>query len=213
LKHAILDPDIWTNPETTNIFTIENASPTKTFGIPPGETMWTHIGKTRPDMMRDFASGMTAFGSLGLAGLLTDFPWQDFPQDAKIVDVGGGDGATLLPLLKTFPHLRGVLQDLEGPVEWAEENFKDKYPEAIEQGRVEFEPADFFEPQTRKGDEYVYMLRWIIHDWPDERAVQILKNQSSVMSKNSTLLIIETILLPATVTTRDGSDGTVPPYP
>jgi O-methyltransferase domain len=213
LKHAPLDSDIWTNPETTSIFTIENASPIKVFDMPPGEDMWSYIDKTTPYKMQEFARAMTALGTLGIAGLLADFPWHGFPKDTKIVDVGGGHGGMLLPLLRTFPHLRGVLQDLESTVARAEENFKDNYPEAIEQGRVEFQSANFFDSQPRKGYEYVYMLRWVVHDWPDERALQILKNQSSVMSKNSTLLIVEPILQPATLSMSDGSDGTTPPYP
>jgi hypothetical protein len=80
LQHAPLDSDFRTNTETTNIFTIENASPVKAFGIPPGEDMWTHIDKAMPIKMQEFARGVTAIVSLGIAGLLADFPDKISPR-------------------------------------------------------------------------------------------------------------------------------------
>ncbi len=38
------------------------------------------------------------------------------------------------------------------------------------------------------------MLKHIIHDWDDERSVKILKNIHSVMSDDSKVLILETVI-------------------
>jgi O-methyltransferase domain len=40
----------------------------------------------------------------------------------------------------------------------------------------------------------VYVLKWIIHDWDDERAVTILKNCRRAMREHAKLLLIEAIL-------------------
>lgn len=47
----------------------------------------------------------------------TGFPWQDLPEDALVVDVGGGIGSTAMLLAHTFPHLQFVIQDRPPVVE------------------------------------------------------------------------------------------------
>ena len=39
-------------------------------------------------------------------------------------------------------------------------------------------------------------MRYIVHDWPDKEAKQILKNVSDAMSYNSRLLICDRIIVP-----------------
>jgi hypothetical protein len=41
-----------------------------------------------------------------------------------------------------------------------------------------------------------YTLKWIIHDWDDERAISILKNCHRAMLKDGKVLIIEAIVRP-----------------
>jgi len=41
-----------------------------------------------------------------------------------------------------------------------------------------------------------YTLKWIIHDWDDERAISILKNCHRAMLKEGKVLIIEAIVPP-----------------
>lgn len=51
------------------------------------------------------------------------------------------------------------------------QNFATKLPEAISNHRVTFQPHDFFTAQPCKGPEYIYMLRWIVHDYKDEKSI------------------------------------------
>jgi hypothetical protein len=37
-------------------------------------------------------------------------------------------------------------------------------------------------------------LKWIIHDWDDDRAIAILKNCHRVMAENSRLLVVEAVI-------------------
>ncbi|PWN52139.1 S-adenosyl-L-methionine-dependent methyltransferase [Violaceomyces palustris] len=197
LKSAPLVPENWTDEETTDDFDIRAAAPQKAYGIPYNMNIWSFGAKHMFKQFVEFGEAMTAYGSSGIAGLLADFPWNGFQEGTTIVDVGGGKGAMLLPILKNYKHLKGVVQDLESTVPQAKENFETRCPEAIQEGRVEFQAIDFFQPQPRSGEKLVYMLRWVIHDWNDEESVKILTNQANAMSEDSRLLIIDTILQPA----------------
>lgn len=69
----------------------------------------------------------------------------------------------LLPVLKTFPQFKGVLQDRPEVVEVAKKNFEQNLPEAVSEKRISFQSYDFFEDeQPCKGDGYTFMLRWVI---------------------------------------------------
>lgn len=62
------------------------------------------------------------------------------------------------------------------------------------QSRVCFKAHNFFHPQPTK-DAAVYMLRMIVHDWPDAEAKTILSNiVPALESAKATLLIMDTVL-------------------
>jgi 6-hydroxytryprostatin B O-methyltransferase len=59
--------------------------------------------------------------------------------------------------------------------------------------RITFQPYDFFDPQP-VCDADVYMLRIVLHDWPDDKAREILRNVRAAMKPSARLLIVETVL-------------------
>lgn len=101
-----------------------------------------------------------------------------------LVDVGGGHGHQALQLLGRCPNLHGhiVLQDL---------------PQAVDQlpplDGVRAMAQDFFETQTIEGANFYYMRR-VLHDWPDDLCVKILKNLGAAMDSQSYILINEVVL-------------------
>jgi 16S rRNA G1207 methylase RsmC len=50
-----------------------------------------------------------------------DYPWGSLPAGTSICDFGGGNGHIAARLLKAFPHLKFVLQDLSSVVEQGKE--------------------------------------------------------------------------------------------
>lgn len=60
---------------------------------------------------------------------------------------------------------------------------------------LQFHAHDFFQPQPASGAG-VYLLRMILHDWPDEDAARILANLVPAMSNRSRILVMD-IILPA----------------
>jgi 6-hydroxytryprostatin B O-methyltransferase len=59
--------------------------------------------------------------------------------------------------------------------------------------RITFQGHDFYEPQPITGAD-VYLLRMILHDWPDAEAVKILKNLVVAMDAKSRIIIMDTVL-------------------
>ncbi|MEO8496573.1 MAG: methyltransferase [Planctomycetota bacterium] len=54
--------------------------------------------------------------------------------------------------------------------------------------------GNFFESVPGGADAYV--MRHIIHDWDDKKALAILKNCHAVMSPGSKLLLVESVIPP-----------------
>jgi 2,7-dihydroxy-5-methyl-1-naphthoate 7-O-methyltransferase len=113
-----------------------------------------------------FASLMEAHSAELADDVVAGYPWAG---QTLVVDVGGGTGTLLARILSAHPHLRGILVDLvSGSPEAAR-----VLQEAGVADRCQPVVADFFGPLPVGGD--VYLLRNIIHDWPDEQAVAVLR--------------------------------------
>lgn len=61
--------------------------------------------------------------------------------------------------------------------------------------RITFQGYDFNQPQPVLGAD-VYLLRMILHDWPDAESIKILTNIVAAMNNkpSSRLLIMDTVL-------------------
>ncbi len=105
-----------------------------------------------------------------------------------VVDVGGGTGRLLAAVLAAHPHLRGILADRPGVVAGANAVLT----EAGVADRCEVVSGDFFETVPGGGDAYV--LAQILHDWPDEQALTILRNCASAMRPGARVWVIEQVL-------------------
>jgi hypothetical protein len=113
----------------------------------------------------------------------------DFSGMRSIVDVGGGRGALLPPILRANPAMTGTVFDLPTCREGALRVFeKTKIAD-----RCEFAAGDFFEDALPSGAD-AYALKSILHDWDDECCVAILRQCRAAMHDSSRLLIIELIV-------------------
>ncbi len=114
----------------------------------------------------------------------------DFSRFGTLVDVGGGDGTLIAAVLDATPGLRGVLFDLPAGVEMAAKILD----AAGVADRCDVVTGDFFASVPEGAD--AYLLKSVIHDWDDERAVEILCSCRRAMPAASTLLVIEPVLPP-----------------
>jgi len=90
--------------------------------------------------------------------------------------------------LKKYPKMRGILFDLPFVIERA----KVSLAEEVILERCELVGGDFFHQVPSGGDAYI--LKSVIHDWDDDRALTILRNCHQAMSKNGKLLLVNQVV-------------------
>ncbi|KAG1817812.1 S-adenosyl-L-methionine-dependent methyltransferase, partial [Suillus variegatus] len=142
--------------------------------------------------------------------ILTAFDWLSLPQGSTIVDVGGGIGSTTMILARAFggsPKRRGsfrfIVQDRPVVIGLGLDAWRAQCPEMLESGQ---HPA-------------VYILRVVLHDWPDARARHVLLNLRLASSPETKLIIADHILplacwtLDSVLAHLEGAHGTLAPAP
>ncbi|NOT53608.1 MAG: methyltransferase, partial [Deltaproteobacteria bacterium] len=135
------------------------------FNLVHGQELFPYLTQ-HPTAAAVFDAAMTDYTMQVAAAIVAAY---DFSQFGTLIDVGGGYGTLLTALLQANPALRGVLFDLPHVAEDA----KRRIAEAGLAERCAITGGDFFATVPSGGD--AYLLKWIIHDWDDERAVTLLK--------------------------------------
>lgn len=152
-----------------------------TLGMP----LFEYFAKN-PDYSKIFNEAMTSL-SAPVAGAAVEA--YDFSRYGLIIDVAGGHGEVLMSILHACPNARGVLAEIDHVVAGA----KPRIASAGLAGRCEAVECDFFRSVPQGGDAYV--MKHIIHDWDDERAVLILRNIAEAMGdKRGTVVLLESVI-------------------
>ncbi|MQA01210.1 MAG: methyltransferase [Streptosporangiales bacterium] len=131
-----------------------------------GQPFWDHLAADR-HLAASFDTAMAT----GPEYIVDAAGGCDWTAVSHVVDVGGGKGALLAEALRANPQLRATLVDL---------------PDTVERGRAHlaalglddrcaFVGQSFFDPLPTGGD--VYVLSGVVHDWPDDDAVAILRRR------------------------------------
>jgi O-methyltransferase domain/Dimerisation domain len=138
-----------------------------------------------PEIAAVFNDAMTSASESAVAPVVAAYDFTPYPT---IVDVGGGHGRLLSAILAATPSSRGVLFDLPEVVEGAPE-LLGKHGAAE---RVDIVAGSFFDSIPAGGD--VYILKNVIHDWPDAESIAILSKVRAAAAAGSTLLLAELVL-------------------
>jgi C-methyltransferase len=138
-----------------------------------------------PELAGLFDKTMTSVSELTDGAVVAGY---DFGAYSTIVDVGGGHGALLAAILAGAPASRGVLYDLPRVVA----NAPSLLREHDVADRVRIAEGSFFDSVPAGGD--AYLLKNILHDWPDDKAVQILRNVRAAAGTEATLLLVELVI-------------------
>src|SRR5262249_30124388 len=91
-------------------------------------------------------------------------------------------------ILTACPKMRGVLFDLPHALEGGQRTMA----EAGLSDRCTVVSGDFFRSVPAGGD--AYMLSRVIHDWTDEKAVEILRGVRGALEAKGRLLLFETMI-------------------
>lgn len=163
------------------------------FSVKTGELAFKHVFGTsnwefwasHPENAQIFNQAMSEVTAVIEPAVL---PAYDFSSFNKIVDVGGGKGTLIASILRACPKTRGVVVDLPHVIALGRQNVDAQGLSA----RCELVSGDFFQSVPGGGDAYI--LKWVIHDWDDERSIAILRNCHRAMSPNAKLLVIEAVI-------------------
>ncbi len=150
-----------------------------------GEPVFDYLAKN-PVESEIFNEGMTGFSIQESPAVAEAY---DFSPFATVVDVGGGHGQLLTTILSKYPAPQGIVFDSPHVAEGA----TPRLAEAGLSGRCRAEGGDFF-LAVPAGDAYV--LKHIIHDWPDARATTILRNCRAAANPGAKLLLVEMVIPP-----------------
>ncbi|THU98240.1 S-adenosyl-L-methionine-dependent methyltransferase, partial [Dendrothele bispora CBS 962.96] len=168
-------------------------------------TMFEHLYQYGDEVTKAaFANHIKGLGDELSPGTIEDFPWLEL-DGRTIIDCGGGQGSLALLLAPKMQKTTFVVQDLSGPLSLAKTNLQTNFPDLWNSGRIVLEEHNFFEPQTQKGSDKVFILKWVLHNWSNEESIKIMKGIAKGGGKGAKLLIVEFIVEPGTIKTSDGS--------
>jgi hypothetical protein len=137
------------------------------------------------DAARVFDEAMESMTSIQVQAIVSAY---DFSRCSTVIDVGGGRGALIRAFLRAYPKATGILFDRPPVIEALSRSI-----EAMGlANRCHLVAGDFFETIPAGGG--AYLLKDIVHDWPDDRAVAILRNCRRAMRADARLLLIERVV-------------------
>lgn len=154
------------------------------FELEFGTDIWSYR-RDHPEEAAIFNRAMNSLTGTMTESLVSGF---DFARFHKIVDVGAGGGAMLAAILQRYPAITGVLFDLPHVVADA----KSLVTEAGLGDRIELVAGSFLESLPTGGDAYV--LKSVLHNWPDDRAQRILRVCRDAMGASGALLVVERLV-------------------
>jgi hypothetical protein len=142
-----------------------------------------------PEEERAFAASMASISGTENAAIARAYP---FARLRRLVDVGGAHGHLLATILRRHRRLHGVLYDQPQVVRAAAESGFLSAPEIS--GRCETIGGSFFDSVPAGADGYI--MKYIIHDWDDDRCIRILSNCRDAMAQDAKVLIVEHVISP-----------------
>ena len=147
----------------------------------PGADPFAEMAKD-PAAAANFDKAMATFAPQTSAAVAAAY---DFSAFRRLTDVGGGNGALMIGILRANPKLRGLVFDQPHVAERARAHVA----EAGLADRCEVAGGSFFEKVPSGSD--AILLKHVIHDWNDERATRILRTVRAALPAGGKLLIVE----------------------
>ena len=155
------------------------------FEIAFGAVWEEHLA--RDPAARKRVNDLAAARGQAVAGVLAERPWAG---TECVVGIGAGSGAVIQGLLGRRPGLRGVIFDLpQGVAEAARQLAASGLAD-----RCQTVAGSFFKGVPAGGE--VYVLAFVLHEWDDPRAREVLGQVRRVIPDDGRLLVVEEVLAP-----------------
>ena len=151
------------------------------YGVPIFEYL-----KQNPEEAQIFHDTMTGLSMIDSPAVAAAY---SFDAIHSIVDVGGGHGLLLATILASNPHLKGTLYEVPHVVEGCRNG-----PLTPVMERCTLASGDMFSSVPAGADAYI--MKHIIHDWPDDLCVKILKACREGVNPGGKLLVVDNVIQP-----------------
>ncbi|KAM9032366.1 A-kinase anchor protein 17A isoform 3-T3 [Sarcophilus harrisii] len=154
----------------------------RTFGI-PSDDLFEAIYRSEEELIK-FMHGLHEIWSINGRYVITAFDLSSFPL---IYDLGGCSGALAKECITIYPECQVTIFEKEEVVQVAKKHFS-----FLENPRIRFHIGDFFRDPIPEAD--LYILARILHDWADNKCIQLLKNIHHACRPGCGVLVVETLL-------------------
>ncbi len=140
--------------------------------------------EANPEYGEVFIDGM---GAMSVTETLPVVSAYDFSKFSTVVDFCGGNGTLLAGILQRATGTRGILYDprveTNGAAQFLEQEGVADRCTVVGGGLFDIPPTG--------GDAYI--LKHIVHDWPEAQALEILTNVRKAISADGRLLLMEMV--------------------
>lgn len=155
------------------------------FDLAYGQGFFEYLAE-HPDLNAVFDRRMSTVSQVENDAVAKAYP---FDEHAPVIDIGGGQGGLLAAIVGRYPGTVAALYD-QPQVLADSANLRDAgLLDAV--ARI---AGDFFHDVPAGFG--LYVMKRIIHDWDDERALAILGHCRDAMSESSRLLVIDAVMKP-----------------
>jgi copper chaperone CopZ len=151
----------------------------KIYGVPIFEFF-----SKNPEEAQIFDDAMTGLSAIDGPAVADAY---NFDEIQTIVDIGGGRGHLLATLLQRNPHLKGTLYEVPHVLAGAKVGVLKAHA-----NRCNFASGDMFSSVPTGADAYI--MKHIIHDWPDDACIRILKACRQGVNPHGKLLIVDCVI-------------------
>jgi len=138
-----------------------------------------------PEARADFLAGMHGLGRLSSPAVVRAFNLSAFDS---LVDLGGATGHLAIAACERYGRMRATVFDLPGVVEFAHPHIETSRARE----RITTAAGDFFRDALPASS--LYALGRILHDWSDERCLELLRRVRSALAPGGAVLIAEKLL-------------------
>ncbi|BAT93384.1 hypothetical protein LR48_Vigan05g002800 [Vigna angularis] len=131
-----------------------------------------------PTLSNIFNEAMSNLGTIEIKKIIEMY--RGFDKISLLVDVGGGIGQNLNMIISNYPSIKGINFDLPHVIQNA----------PIYSGIKQVE-GNMFE-SVPQGDAII--LKAVLHNWSDEKCVEILKNCYKALPEKGKVIVMEMIM-------------------
>ncbi|XP_071717391.1 desmethylxanthohumol 6'-O-methyltransferase-like isoform X1 [Rutidosis leptorrhynchoides] len=148
----------------------------KTYGV----EMWD-IYLKEPRVSRILNEAMACFTRITMDAILSSYDFHGVK--GILVDIGGGIGTAINDIVINYPHIKGINFDLPHVIS-----------DAPTYEGVTHVEGDMFKAIPPANS---YFIKLVLHNWGDDKCVEILKNcRDSIIEKTGRVIIVDIILNP-----------------